>query len=185
MDITERQLLADQLARLAYHHGLTGLAKRILLEDRLRQAIAHTQTHDLPLALRFIDLDRFKQINDEHGHAVGDQLLCEVARRLQATLRQHDLVARLGGDEFMVLLNTMASDQDAALVADKLIGVLCAPMAIGGRQLQVGASIGVSTRPESGDDAAAMLRAADAAMDRAKQMGRRAMDRLSRRTDLV
>ena len=116
---------------------------------------------------------------------MGDQLLCEVARRLQARLRQHDLVARLGGDEFMVLLATLASDQNAALVADKLIGVLSAPMTIGAHQLQVGASIGVSTRPESGDDAAAMLRAADAAMDRAKQMGRRAMDRLSRRTDLV
>ena len=185
VDITERQLLAEQLARLAYHDGLTGLANRILLEDRLRQAIAHTQTHDLPLALLFIDLDRFKQINDEHGHAVGDQVLCEVARRLQATLRQHDLVARLGGDEFVVLLNTLASDQDAALVADKLISVLSAPMTIGAHQLQVGASIGASTYPEAGEDAAAMLRAADAAMYRAKQAGRRAMDRLSRRTDMV
>ena len=94
-------------------------------------------------------------------------------------------MARLGGDEFVVLLNTLASDQDAALVADKLISVLSAPMTIGAHQLQVGASIGASTYPEAGEDAAAMLRAADAAMYRAKQAGRRAMDRLSRRTDMV
>lgn len=177
-DITERQRLAEQLAQLAYHDGLTGLANRIRLEDRLQQAIAHTRSHGGPLALLFIDLDRFKQINDAHGHAVGDQVLCEVARRLQATLRQHDLVARLGGDEFVVLLTTLARDADAPMVADKLIGVLSEPMLIGPHLLQVGASIGVSAYPDAGQDAAAMLRAADAAMYRAKQTGRRAMDRL-------
>ena len=171
-DITERQRLSEQLSQLAYHDGLTGLPNRLRLEDHLRQAIALAGRRHEPLALLFIDLDRFKPINDQHGHAVGDQVLCEVARRLQASLRAADLVARLGGDEFVVLLSTLASHEDCLLVADKLMLALAEPMQIGALTLQVGASMGVARHPESGNTVAELLRSADAAMYQVKQGGR-------------
>ena len=171
-DITERQRLADQLSQLAYHDSLTGLPNRIRLEDDLRRAIAQAGRRHEPLALLFIDLDRFKPINDQHGHAVGDQVLCEVARRLQLGLRSSDTAARLGGDEFVVLLSTLAQADDCLLVADKLLLSLAEPMRVGAHDLQVGASIGVAHFPESGADAAALLRSADAAMYQAKLAGR-------------
>lgn len=171
-DITERQRLAEQLSHLAYHDGLTGLPNRTRLEDQLQQAIAQARRSGAPLALLFIDLDRFKPINDQHGHAVGDQVLCEVARRLQQGLRSSDMAARLGGDEFVVLLSTLARADDCLLVADKLLRCLAEPMRVGGHDLQVGASIGVAHYPESGADAAALLRSADAAMYQAKLAGR-------------
>ena len=171
-DITERQRLAEQLSQLAYHDGLTGLPNRLRLEDHLQQAIALAGRRHEPLALLFIDLDRFKPINDQHGHAVGDQVLCEVARRLQASLRAADLVARLGGDEFVVLLTTLASHEDSLLVADKLMLALAEPMPIGALTLQVGASMGVARYPESGNTVAELLRSADAAMYQVKQAGR-------------
>lgn len=174
-DITERQRLAEQMARLAYHDGLTGLPNRLRLEDRLQHAIAVARRTRAPLALLFLDLDRFKPINDQHGHAVGDQVLCEVARRLQAVLRAADTVARIGGDEFVVLLSTLARPEDAAVVADKLLGALSAPIALGGLALQVGASVGVARWPADGEDAAALLQAADAAMYAAKQAGRQTL----------
>ena len=171
-DITERQRLAEQMSHLAYHDGLTGLPNRTRLEDQLQQAIAQARRSGAPLALLFIDLDRFKPINDQHGHAVGDQVLCEVARRLQLGLRSSDTAARLGGDEFVVLLSTLAQADDCLLVADKLLLSLAEPMRVGAHDLQVGASIGVAHFPESGADAAALLRSADAAMYQAKLAGR-------------
>ena len=171
-DITERQRLADQLSQLAYHDGLTGLPNRMRLEDRLQQSIAQASRSPGGLALLFIDLDHFKPINDRFGHAVGDQVLREVARRLQGQLRAADLVARLGGDEFVVLLSTLTQPEDCLLVADKLLLALAEPMLIGGHRLQVGASVGLARYPESGTDAAALLRSADAAMYAAKLAGR-------------
>ena len=171
-DITERQRLADQLSQLAYHDSLTGLPNRIRLEDDLRRAIAQAGRRHEPLALLFIDLDRFKPINDQHGHAVGDQVLCAVARRLQAALRAADLVARLGGDEFVVLLSSLAHHDDSLVVADKLMLALAEPMHIGSLTLQVGASMGVARYPEAGGTAAELLRSADAAMYQVKQAGR-------------
>ena len=181
-DITERQRLADQLSHLAYHDGLTGLPNRTRLEDQLQQAIHQARRSGAPLALLFIDLDRFKPINDAHGHAVGDQVLCEVARRLQLGLRSSDTAARLGGDEFVVLLSTLAQADDCLLVADKLLRALAEPMRVGGHDLQVGASIGVAHYPASGQDAAALLRSADAAMYQAKLAGRSTL-RLAGRTE--
>ena len=171
-DITERQRLAKQLSQLAYHDGLTGLPNRLSLEDHLRQAIAKSSRSHEPLALLFIDLDRFKPINDTYGHSVGDQVLCEIARRVQASLRSADMVARLGGDEFVVLLSTLASPDDCLVVADKLLLTLTEPMRVGGHELQVGASIGVARYPESGNTAAELLRNADAAMYQNKLAGR-------------
>lgn len=178
-DITERQRMAEHLAHMAYHDGMTGLANRVLLEDRLGQAIAQAQQNGVPLALLFIDLDRFKPINDTHGHAVGDQVLCEIARRLLACLRAKDTVARVGGDEFVVLLTTLNQTSDCLLVADKLVAAISEPIIIGDRRLEVGASVGVAHWPEAGVDAGAMLRSADAAMYQAKQARRRVMDAMS------
>ena len=180
-DITERQRLADQLAQLAYHDGLTGLPNRLRLEDHLQQAITRASRRHEALALLFIDLDRFKPINDSHGHAVGDQVLCEVARRLRAALRSADMVARLGGDEFVVLLSTLANDQDGLLVADKLMMALAEPMHIGALVLQVGASMGMARYPEAGNTAGELLRSADAAMYQVKQAGRSTQPLLSLR----
>ncbi len=173
-DNTERKRLADEMMHLAYHDGLTGLPNRVLLEDRLGQAIRTNMRQGLPLSLLFIDLDRFKPINDTWGHAAGDQVLCEVARRLTSALRSSDTVARIGGDEFVVLLATLKRADDAAIVADKLIDTLSEPILVGGQQLQVGASIGIVHAPDDGVEPQALLRRADAAMYAAKESGRRA-----------
>ena len=174
-DITERQRLAEQLSLLAYHDGLTGLPNRLQIEDRLQQSIALASRGHGGLALLFIDLDHFKPINDRFGHAVGDQVLCEVARRLQSELRTADLVARLGGDEFVVLLSTLTQAEDSLRVADKLLLALAEPMLIGNHRLQVSTSVGLAHYPESGSDAAALLRSADAAMYAAKLAGRNSL----------
>ncbi len=178
-DVTERQRMAEHLLHMAYHDGLTGLANRVLLEDRLGQAISQASRDGQALALLFIDLDRFKPINDTYGHAVGDQVLCEVARRLLASLRTMDTVARVGGDEFVVLLTAISQASDCLLVADKLVTSISEPIAIGERWLEVGASVGVAHWPDAGVDAGAMLRSADAAMYRAKQARRQALGAMS------
>ena len=174
-DITERQRLSEQLSRMAFHDALTGLVNRVRLEERLGQAMASACQSGAPLALLFIDLDRFKPINDTHGHAVGDQVLCEVARRLLAQVRGTDTVARVGGDEFVVLLTHLGQVQDCLLVADKLVEAISQPMLMDGRWLQVGASVGVAQCPQTGADPAALLRQADAAMYRAKLTRRQAL----------
>jgi diguanylate cyclase (GGDEF)-like protein/PAS domain S-box-containing protein len=171
-DVTERRQLAEQMSRLAYTDGLTGLPNRLQLERELERALTQSRERGTPLALLFIDLDRFKPINDTHGHAVGDLVLREVGSRLQAALRASDTAARIGGDEFVVLLSTLSQASESALVADKLIGALSAPMQLGGVELSVGASVGVVTYPDGGSDAEGLLRSADAAMYQAKQARR-------------
>ncbi|MBL8334493.1 MAG: GGDEF domain-containing protein, partial [Rubrivivax sp.] len=141
-------------------------------ERDLAHALAAADRRGHGLALLFIDLDRFKPINDRYGHAMGDRVLREVARRLQATLRTTDITARIGGDEFVVLLPALAQAGDSALVAEKLIAAVSAPMHLDGQELSVGASIGVITYPEGGRDAEELLRGADAAMYQVKQAGR-------------
>ena len=169
-DITEHREEAHRLLMLSERDALTGVLNRAGFERYLQHKVQEGDATGL--ALLYIDLDRFKPINDTHGHAVGDQVLCEIARRLQASLRNADLVARLGGDEFVVLLSTLATDQDTLLVADKLMVALAEPMAIGTLTLQVGASMGVARYPEAGNTAAELLRSADAAMYQVKQAGR-------------
>ena len=171
-DITERRQLADQMTRLAYTDGLTGLPNRMQLERELDQALGNARQRQHPLALLFIDLDRFKPINDTHGHAVGDMVLREVANRLRGTLRGNDVAARLGGDEFVVLLSAIQQASDSVLVAEKLIEALSVPMRFGTLEISVGASIGVVLYPDGGHTAEALLKGADAAMYAAKQAGR-------------
>jgi diguanylate cyclase (GGDEF)-like protein/PAS domain S-box-containing protein len=161
-----------RLAVLAQFDTLTGLPNRALLSDRFSQLIVQARRHATQLGVLFIDLDDFKLVNDSMGHAGGDDLLREVARRLQSAVRAGDTVARISGDEFAVILADLARPDDAALVAQKIIERLAAPMQVRGHEIFVTASIGISAFPADGGDAEALLGAADAAMYRAKQSGR-------------
>jgi diguanylate cyclase (GGDEF)-like protein/PAS domain S-box-containing protein len=171
-DVSERKELERNLRHLAYTDALTGLPNRTLFHDRLKQGLAAALRRDSPLAVLFLDLDRFKVINDSLGHDVGDRVLISVARRLRACLRDEDTLARLGGDEFAILLPETSAAAGASSVADKLLTALAAPQLINGHELTVGASIGIALFPQNGSDLQSVLRSADAAMYNAKARGR-------------
>jgi diguanylate cyclase (GGDEF)-like protein len=151
---------------------LTGLPNRALLTDRLAQAIALAQRHRKRVALMYLDLDKFKDINDSLGHSVGDQLLQSAARRLEACVRHSDTVSRYGGDEFVVLLSEIEAAQDADHAAEKLIKSMAEPHLIGEHRMNITVSIGISLYPDDGDNVEAVLRNADTAMYHAKRGGR-------------
>jgi len=161
-----------QMTHMAEHDFLTGLPNRMLLTDRLAQAIALAQRHGKKVALMYLDLDHFKHINDSLGHEVGDQLLQSAAKRLQSCVRLSDTVSRQGGDEFVVLLPEFDEVQGAVLTAEKLIEAMAEPHLIGSHQLHVTLSIGISLYPDDGKDVEAVIRNADTAMYHAKQSGR-------------
>ena len=171
-EIAERKQAESRAQHLADHDALTGLPNRRLLEDRLTQGLALSYRNRKGTAVMFIDLDRFKTINDSLGHAVGDALLKEVAQRLVAQMREGDTICRIGGDEFVVVLPEIKRSSDAAHVAQKVIENLSQSMLIEGRELTVTPSIGISVFPEDGRDAETLIRNADAAMYHAKDMGR-------------
>ncbi|HYC45317.1 MAG TPA: EAL domain-containing protein [Burkholderiales bacterium] len=162
----------DELKRLALHDPLTKLPNRLLLEDRIDQAIAQATRGKTKCAVLFVDLDRFKMINDSLGHYMGDELLREVASRLQTVVRGEDTLSRLGGDEFVLLLREVTSPDDATAVAGKILEALREPMRVHGQELYVTPSIGVSVFPLHGDTAQMLITRADAAMYNAKQAGR-------------
>lgn len=168
-DLTERKNAEQQIYRLAYHDALTGLPNRSRLHTLLRQALLEAQRHKTHGAILFIDLNRFKQINDSLGHAHGDILLKEVAKRLTASLRSADIVSRIGGDEFVAALVNITKHEDAAVVAQKILDNLSTPLIVEGHELQISASIGISVYPDDGDDAETLIKNADIAMYRAKQ----------------
>ena len=172
LDITERKRAEEQIKSLAYHDSLTGLPNRRLFQDRLSMAVAQAHRNSQHLAVLFLDLDRFKSVNDSLGHAAGDRLIQHVAERLRTCLREGDTVARLGGDEFTLLLPGVAQVVDAARVAEKVLDALRAPFLIEDRELLATASIGISLYPEDGRDADTLVKNADAGMYRAKQQGR-------------
>lgn len=161
-----------ELAHRAYHDALTGLPNRLMLRDRVEQAIARAQRNQTRLAVLFIDLDRFKAINDTHGHRTGDAVLCAVATRIREQVRKTDTVAREGGDEFLVLLEQVGTPEQAAVVAGKLLGRLEEPHLIDGRAMHCSGSIGVAMYPEDGVDAEELIKHADAAMFDSKGEGR-------------
>jgi diguanylate cyclase (GGDEF)-like protein/PAS domain S-box-containing protein len=175
LEAEERRVNHEKrLAFLAQFDPLTGLPNRALLSDRFSQMIVQAKRHDSLLGVLFIDLDHFKHVNDTLGHAGGDELLKEAARRLQACVRPGDTVARISGDEFAVLLGDLARAEDAALVAQKILDRLAEPVEIAGKEIFVSASVGIAAFPADGAEAESLLRAADAAMYRAKQAGRNA-----------
>lgn len=171
-DISAAQSMALKMAHLAQHDFLTNLPNRVLLNDRVAQAIALAKRRGTHLALLFLDLDHFKHINDSLGHAVGDQLLQSVADRLCACVRGSDTVSRQGGDEFVILVTEDKFAEKATLVADKILSALAAPHLIGEHELHVTTSIGISIYPEDGKDAETLLKNADTAMYSAKEKGR-------------
>ena len=171
-DISERKAADERVRFLAQHDALTQLPNRALFLDRLEHAIAGAVRHGTRVALLFLDLDRFKNINDSLGHQVGDRLLQAVARRLKSSLREVDTVARLGGDEFLILLPDLRSAQAAATVADKLLAVMARPFRVEEQELTVSPSIGISLYPHDGRDVPTLLKNADAAMYHAKNRGR-------------
>jgi diguanylate cyclase (GGDEF)-like protein/PAS domain S-box-containing protein len=171
-DVTERNFAEEQIRHLAYHDALTGLPNRLLFRDRLAVAIPQCQRAGRRLAVLFLDLDRFKVVNDTLGHNAGDQLLQEVAARLKECVRESDTVARLGGDEFTLLVPMLGESDDASRLAQKLLESIHQPFDIDGRELFTTTSIGVSVFPEDGSDAGTLIRNADTAMYQAKEKGR-------------
>lgn len=173
LQVEERKKAEQKLFYEANHDALTGLANRQMFLQQLKQQFALSKRQpQLSMALLFIDLDRFKLINDSLGHHVGDAFLIEVSKRLQSTVREHDLVARLGGDEFVVLLTSLLHDTDAEDVAERIIDKVRQPFLLQGQQVHSGASIGIAYFDSDHSKAEALLRDADAAMYQAKSMGR-------------
>jgi len=173
-DISDTVALTTQMKHLAQHDFLTNLPNRVLLNDRISQAIVSARRSETCPALLFLDLDKFKHINDSLGHAVGDRLLQAVAGRLLDCVRTSDTVSRHGGDEFVVLLANERRPQDAALTAEKILASMSTPFLIDGQQLHTSTSIGISVFPLDGTDAAALIKNADTAMYHAKERGRNA-----------
>jgi diguanylate cyclase (GGDEF)-like protein/PAS domain S-box-containing protein len=172
IDITDRKRAEEQVKHLAFHDALTGLPNRLLLNDRLTIALAHAHRSRQKLAILYLDLDRFKVINDSLGHTVGDELLRRVAERLRACIRAGDTVARLGGDEFVILVTRISSDADADTIAQKILAAVRLPFGVGQRDFFLSTSVGVSLYPTDGIDAETLIQNADTAMYRAKEQGR-------------
>lgn len=171
-DITERKREEERIRHMAHYDVLTGLPNRVLMMDRLRRILARKERRRGELALLFLDLDRFKPVNDRYGHALGDQVLIEVARRMVANVRAGDMVCRQGGDEFVVIIEAAQAREAAAMVAAKLIDALSLPYTLHTHELSLGASVGVAIHPEDGGSAEDLLHAADQALYLAKRAGR-------------
>jgi diguanylate cyclase (GGDEF)-like protein/PAS domain S-box-containing protein len=171
-DITDRKLAEDRVQYLAFYDDLTGLPNRTLLQDRLAKALADARRQKYRIALLFLDLDRFKDINDSLGHPVGDLLLQAVAKRLKTWGREQDTVARLGGDEFLIMLTHVKDTPDAAVAAERLMDAMTAEFVVQGHSLHVSCSVGISIFPDHGADGETLIKDADAAMYSAKENGR-------------
>lgn len=170
--LTRLKKTNDQVTHLAHHDGLTGLPNRILFYDRLNQAIARAHREKEAIAVFFLDLDGFKQINDTLGHDVGDALLREAAQRIQSCVRDSDTVARMGGDEFTVILSNVKSEHSQDRVAQKIIEEVARPFMLNGKKCAVSVSIGIALYPENGETPEQLVKIADAAMYMAKHSGK-------------
>ncbi len=171
-DISQIKKVQQQLDHLAHHDPLSGLPNRLLLMERLDHAIKQSKRHQKRLAVMFIDLDFFKNINDSFGHQVGDKLLVQVTKRLNRIIRDEDVLSRIGGDEFIVLLENIVSESNAIKIAEKIIATFAGAFAIGEREISISSSIGISLFPQDGKDSNTLLQHADTAMYRAKEAGR-------------
>lgn len=171
-DVTALKRSEQQLQKLAFYDPLTGLANRALLDDRLRMALSSAQRGGTTLAVLYIDLDRFKYVNDTLGHPAGDQLLIEISRRLAKPLRASDTIARMGGDEFTILLAEVRAEADAIRIAERIVKAVGKPVRLGDETVFVGASVGISFYPKDGQNADALRKHADVALYEAKAAGR-------------
>ena len=170
----EQDLLTHQknLGFLAHHDPLTGLPNRLLFQDRLEHAVANARRAGRAVAVLFLDMDRFKNINDSFGHEVGDRVLLEIARILKQALREADTLARLGGDEFVIILEQFTDPQAPTLVADKILHLLARPLTVGEYSFHISVSIGITVFPADADDPQELMKCADSAMYQAKEAGR-------------
>jgi diguanylate cyclase (GGDEF)-like protein/PAS domain S-box-containing protein len=171
-DVTDRKLAEEQFRRLAHYDVLTNLPNRVLFYDRLQQVLAQAKRNQWVVGVLFVDLDRFKNVNDTLGHAVGDRLLEQVAERLTRAVRSGDTVGRFGGDEFGAILSDLGKPGDASIVAQKIIDALAQPFNLDGHETYVSASVGITLFPADGEEAGALIMNADTAMYRAKEQGR-------------
>ncbi len=183
-DVTKRKLAENKARHHAMYDSLTGLARRELFSQMMRRAVAHANRHKEVLAVMFVDLDGFKEVNDALGHAAGDQLLKEVGARLRDTLREDDTIgrgkllenedriARLGGDEFTVLLTKLSEPENSGLVAQRMLDAAAVPYKVDGREVVVTISIGIAVFPQDGNTGEALLKSADTAMYAAKKVGK-------------
>jgi diguanylate cyclase (GGDEF)-like protein/PAS domain S-box-containing protein len=167
-DITKRKQESERLEQLAHHDYLTGVLNRYLLLDRINHLIAQSQRHNRKFALLFVDLDKFKTINDTKGHAFGDQVLIEAANRLKRSIRKSDTVARIGGDEFVLLLENIKGQQEVSKMLQKIVNDLNSECVINGEKFEIKTSIGVALYPEDGSTAELLLANADKAMYESK-----------------
>ena len=172
LDISGRKEAQQRLVYMAHHDPLTNLPNRSLFFDLVAQGLALARRNETMMALMYIDLDRFKPINDNYGHEAGDVVLQHVARRMSDCVRDSDRVARIGGDEFVVLLLDVANEEAAVMVAEKIRASLSQPFDVAGKMLSISSSIGIAIYPEHGSDSDELARNADSAMYHAKQSGR-------------
>ncbi len=172
LDLSARRRDEAKVRHLARHDALTGLPNRHHLQERLESTIERAAREGTGLALVYVDLDRFKPVNDLYGHAIGDSVLKHVSKRLLGELRASDTVARVGGDEFIILLPGDDAAGRAAAVAPRVVDAMRRPFRVGDQRIEIGASVGVAIHPTDGGDADALTRAADAAMYRVKEDGR-------------
>lgn len=171
-DITARKNMEQRMRHMAHYDLLTELPNRALISERLQQAVIKARRDKTHMAVMFLDLDRFKPVNDNLGHDIGDALLKQVARRLQACVRASDTVARIGGDEFVVMLPGIEHERDAAVVAGKILDALNQPFSVSGHEISISCSIGIAVYPEHGEEEKLLLLNADIAMYHAKRDGR-------------
>ena len=171
-DITERKLAEEELVYMATHDQLTGLSNRALFNDRLAVELTRARRNPKKLAVMLLDLDEFKEINDEFGHSFGDKLLKAVSRCLSGLLRESDTVARMGGDEFLLLLSEVVHVDDVANIAQKIIDAIQKPILVDGHELNITTSLGIAVYPEGGQDADTLIKNADIAMYYVKKYGR-------------
>jgi len=172
LDITEKKKADEFIRQMAYHDTLTGLPNRKLFQERLTQEIARAKRKNEIVALMFLDLDGFKIINDTYGHEIGDQVLCEVAQRLEIVKRESDTASRIGGDEFTILVSGMNTTEDTLKIAQRILDAIREPIKIDGHTLTISASLGISFHPVNGTDPETLLKRADEAMYAAKNMGK-------------
>jgi diguanylate cyclase (GGDEF)-like protein len=171
-DVSAARAMSNQMTHSAQHDVVTNLPNRLLLNDRITQSIALARRQNRPIAVIFLDLDRFKYVNDSLGHAIGDKLLQSVSKRLLAGVRASDTVSRVGGDEFVILLSEITHPEDAATSAAKILLSLDASHSIEGQDVDIDGSIGISIYPDDGQDAEALIKSADMAMYHSKESGR-------------
>ncbi|MCZ8519133.1 MULTISPECIES: sensor domain-containing diguanylate cyclase [Paenibacillus] len=174
-DITAYKEQEERLSRLAYYDALTGLPNRRLFQDRFMQALYMARRYHHKLAVLYLDMDDFKQVNDTYGHAAGDKLLTVAASRLSHSIREPDTVCRLGGDEFVLLLQQFEEREDILKIGRRIVEVMGHPFEIGGRSIRITCSVGASFYPEDGGDLDSLLQGADAAMYASKQHGKNHM----------